>query len=1096
MPDLPESSHQPKTVDIYVVRLTAAVIAINLFVFALVGFSLRHSYQMYQERAAVTSQNLALSLRNNINDTFDKTELALFVIAEEVARQRNTNGIDRQNLNAYLANVYARLPYLEGLRVADAHGTVAYSSDISGPLTTISDRKYFTSLRDNPAAGLIISRPIISRALNKWVIACARRLSQPDGSFAGIVFAVFSLEQFTRTFSSLDIGKQGIVSLFDIEMSVYARYPELSGPGSSVGRDLKNSTVHRMIQEGRHSATFINTSPLDSIRRTLSYHKISDKPLYVIVGVATGEYLAEWRKEAVLLSAMAALFFLITSISSWLMYNSRKSRLSDLQALKNSESRYRTLFDSAGDGILIVDMNGFIRGANEIFCSRLGYREEELLGKDPESFVAPENAEYVPERGSRLKEQGHAIFETVLVSRDGVRIPTEISARVIDFAGQPVVMSLARDITERKTAEERLLREKEFSVAILNSLPGAFYIIDTSEKFLRWNENFEKITGYSSDEFCRISPLDLFGGTDRDLVRERIHDVFVTGAAEVEAELVTTSGKRIPYLFTGQTIRIEGSFCLIGMGIDITERKLIEETRNKALLFIETLLASSPTGILVYEGDSGYCVLANQAVADMTGGTIATLRSQNFRNISSWRATGYYQLAESVLADGVTRRTENEFGTSFGKSVALDALFSRFDVDGRPHLLLIVMDISERIHLAEENRQIAAQMLHVQKLESLGVLAGGIAHDFNNILTAVLGNADLALMRLPFESPARENLIQIEKAAGRATELARQMLAYSGKGHFVIETLNFNEIVEEMAHMLEVSISKKALLLLNFTPDLPTVEADATQLRQVLMNLVINASEAIGFNSGVIAITTGTMECDKAYFSDNWTDDHLPEGLYVYLEVADTGCGMDRELIPKIFDPFFTTKFTGRGLGMSAVLGIIRGHKGAIKVSSEKGKGTSFKLLLPVSLHPVVHAGKIEATDGIWKGTGIILLVDDEESIRVMGEEMLHELGFDTLTASDGLDALEVFNQNKDQIRCVILDLTMPRLDGEQTFREIRRLKPDVRVLISSGFNEQEVTSKFVGKGLSGFIQKPYKIMEVSNKLREILEAVTSPCCN
>ncbi len=333
------------------------------------------------------------------------------------------------------------------------------------------------------------------------------------------------------------------------------------------------------------------------------------------------------------------------------------------------------------------------------------------------------------------------------------------------------------------------------------------------------------------------------------------------------------------------------------------------------------------------------------------------------------------------------------------------------DSDGHPVAILeINNDITEKKRAEEERQKLEQQLLHSQKLESLGVLAGGIAHDFNNILTTIIGNADLALMRINKESPAIGNLHRIEEAAARAADLAKQMLAYSGKGRFVVESLDLNILLEEMLHMLEVSISKKAVLRLNLHKPLPPVEADATQMRQIVMNLVINASEAIGDRSGVIAITTGCMECDRTYLKDVWLDENLSGGLYDYFEIADSGCGMDRETMAKLFDPFFTTKFTGRGLGMAAVLGIVRGHKGAIKVYSEPGKGTSFKILLPASGRPAgIFNGEPRRDD--WRGSGTVLLVDDEETIRGIGAEMLKELGFTTVTAVDGRDAVEKFRK-------------------------------------------------------------------------------------
>jgi signal transduction histidine kinase/DNA-binding response OmpR family regulator len=393
----------------------------------------------------------------------------------------------------------------------------------------------------------------------------------------------------------------------------------------------------------------------------------------------------------------------------------------------------------------------------------------------------------------------------------------------------------------------------------------------------------------------------------------------------------------------------------------------------------------------------------------------------------------------------------------------------------------ILHDLTEAKQTEAEHRRMEEQMLHAQKLESLGVLAGGIAHDFNNILMSIIGNADLALMRLAKESPAVENLRQIERASARAADLAKQMLAYSGKGRFVVEHLDLNLLLEEMLHMLEVSISKKAVLRLDLHRSLPTVEVDATQLRQIVMNLVINASEAIGDKSGVIAITTGCLNCNRDYLRNVWLSDNIGEGLYVYLEVADTGCGMTRETIARIFDPFFTTKFSGRGLGMAAVLGIVKGHKGAIRVYSEPGKGSALKILLPASGRPAELCEPESATPA-WRGKGTVLLVDDEETVRGIGTEMLKELGFTPVTAEDGREALRVF-RDIPGIAFVIMDLTMPHLDGEQCYRELRQLAPGVKVIMTSGYNEHEVTQKFVGKGLAGFIQKPYNISQLRSMI-------------
>lgn len=397
-------------------------------------------------------------------------------------------------------------------------------------------------------------------------------------------------------------------------------------------------------------------------------------------------------------------------------------------------------------------------------------------------------------------------------------------------------------------------------------------------------------------------------------------------------------------------------------------------------------------------------------------------------------------------------------------------------------------NIIERRRSEEARSKLEAQVHHTQKLESLGVLAGGIAHDFNNLLMGVLGNASLALMELPPESPARESVNHIEKAAMRAAELARQMLAYSGKGRFVIQKINLSKLVEEMTHLLQVSISKKVFLRYNFADNLPAIEGDATQIRQVIMNLITNASDAIGDKSGVITITTGLIETDSTYLESTYLKDDLPGGYYVFLEVSDTGCGMDEETRARIFDPFFTTKFTGRGLGLAAVLGIVRGHKGTVKVYSEAGRGTTFKILLPCcDSQEDTQENHVESTRKDWVGTGTILIVDDEESVRYISKRILESHGFKVLTANDGREGVKAYEAQKETIDLVLLDMTMPHMDGEEAFRELRLINPDVHVILTSGYTEQEATARFTGKGLAGFIQKPFlpsSLLEiVRNKL-------------
>ncbi len=417
------------------------------------------------------------------------------------------------------------------------------------------------------------------------------------------------------------------------------------------------------------------------------------------------------------------------------------------------------------------------------------------------------------------------------------------------------------------------------------------------------------------------------------------------------------------------------------------------------------------------------------------------------------------------------------------------------DANQLEYIMVVSLETTERRRAEEQRVELERKMLHAQKLESLGVLSGGIAHDLNNILMGVLGNANLALDTLSPESAARSSIQAIESSARLAADLASQMLAYSGKGQFVLKSINLNDFVTEMTHLLEASISKKATLHFDFSENLPLISGDATQVRQIIMNLITNASEALEEADGVVTVSTGAIHCDRAYLEGAnevlraGLEEPLEPGRYTYIEVSDSGCGMSEKTIAKIFDPFYTTKFTGRGLGLSAVVGILRGHKAGIEVYSEPGKGTTFKLLFPsLSKDTQLPSGNLNDTEvRTGLGTGTILLVDDDEMVCDVGRQMLTKLGFDVITALSGSEAIEIFSKSADSIQCVLLDMTMPHLDGEQTFEALQKIKQDAHVILCSGYHAIDLSERFAGKGLAGFIHKPYTLNQLREGLQEIL---------
>ncbi len=397
-------------------------------------------------------------------------------------------------------------------------------------------------------------------------------------------------------------------------------------------------------------------------------------------------------------------------------------------------------------------------------------------------------------------------------------------------------------------------------------------------------------------------------------------------------------------------------------------------------------------------------------------------------------------------------------------------------------------EVTHRRTLERERLEIVQRMQHAQKLESLGVLAGGIAHDFNNLLAGIMGNTSLALLEMSPTARARPLLERAEATARIASELTRQMLAYSGRGRFVIEPIDLSQLVEEMARLLEVSLTSRAVVRYEMAANLPMVEADASQIRQVVMNLVTNASEAVEGTSGVIRLRTGLVRADERYLGGYWLADDVVPGDFVFVEVSDTGRGMAEATKARLFDPFFTTKRTGRGLGMAAVLGIVRGHHGAIKVYSEVGRGTTIKVLLPVSQGSIISRAAEVAAEPRAPTDALVLVVDDEETVRNIACEILTHIGCRTLAAGDGQAAVDIFRQRPDEIDLVVVDLTMPIMDGEEAFRIIRSIRPNVPIILTSGYNRQDSAARFAGRNISGFLQKPWTAKDLIAVVGEALE--------
>lgn len=525
---------------------------------------------------------------------------------------------------------------------------------------------------------------------------------------------------------------------------------------------------------------------------------------------------------------------------------------------------------------------------------------------------------------------------------------------------------------------------------------------------------------------------------------------------------------------------------------DVTERKAAQLELEKQRSFFRKVIDMNPNFIFAKDRD-GRFILVNQAVAEAYGSTVERIVGRcdadfnsNAEEVEHFRKDDLEvmdECREKFVAE--ERITDAQGRVRYLQTVKRPII----EDDGAVNKILgVATDITDRKRAEEEQTRLLAQMQYAQKLESLGVLAGGIAHDFNNLLMGVIGNATLALTELEAGSQPYRRVQQVTLAAKRAAELTNQLLAYSGRGKFVIEPTDLSKLVDEMGTLLETIISKKARVSYERGEGVPCIDADSSQMRQVVMNLITNASDALGDRGGMIIVRTGIESISEDTVSDLYFDDSLACGDYAFLEVTDNGCGMDEETVQKIFDPFFTTKFTGRGLGLAAVQGIVRSHHGALRVKSSPGRGTSFRILFPAGKtmpeapQEGFHPNRLKENRG-----GLFLVVDDEDVSRHVTREMLEHFGYRVVLAQHGLEALEVFKQHSSKIAAVILDMTMPQMDGEETWTELSQLQFDVPVILTSGYSEVEVASRFEGKKIAGFIQKPFHLEQLKAKIDELL---------
>ncbi len=749
--------------------------------------------------------------------------------------------------------------------------------------------------------------------------------------------------------------------------------------------------------------------------------------------------------------------------------------LQDLNSmLTMSISKFSDIFNESPIGIIQSALDGRIISLNRSFSRTFGYDTPDELMADIK--FTHEFYKNTPIRDElvALSETEKFIFRQSLKGKkkNGSVIYANIYLMKLKdkYTGEDYFTTFVEDITELKASqlERNLFFNNSGDLMLIHTIKG---------KIRQANSAWEDILGWTPDELKTMNLGDILHPDEIERTSEFGRQLKLTKTQmHITNRYRSKQGEYRIIQWTSIIFRDEN--LVFSSGRDETERFEAEQELQRIRDRLDLAIKSGTIGLWEFNLKKK-SLFFNSNLSEIIGSDFIDNADEKWSNYIH-----HDDLPSSVKAMNDLIKGRKEYYIDEYRLKMPDGnykwFFSRgktveYNSRGKPlRIAGSITDITEQKEAERQRLALEHQMLQAQKLESLGLLAGGIAHDFNNLLTGILGNADMLLYELPDHLPTQQKLLDIKKAAKKASELTKQMLAYSGRSTFSTEIIDVNLLVQEMSSLLDISISKKVKIVYNLTNELPCITGDTTQLSQIVMNLILNASESIE-NNGEIKITSYIKECESDEIESLTIKQEMNPGKYVILDISDTGCGIPQDKLKKIFDPFYTTKFTGRGLGLAAVSGIIRSHNAGLNVTSSLDEGTTFRIYLPVSdIQPLNQRVEEEKFIDLRNKLTTVLIADDESYIRSLTSKMLKTVGFDILMAENGIDAIEKFKNNISKIGCIILDLTMPEMDGHEALIELRKIDNKIPIIISSGYSEVDINLQFKGENISGFLQKPY----------------------
>jgi two-component system, cell cycle sensor histidine kinase and response regulator CckA len=771
------------------------------------------------------------------------------------------------------------------------------------------------------------------------------------------------------------------------------------------------------------------------------------------------------------------------------------------QELLRSEERYRTILDIMGDAYYELDLRGTYTFVNDTAYKIFGYRQNELIGMSYRDILTPQVAHNMQEAFSKIYHSGkpELLIDYEIIDKDGtVKIHRMNAALMRDTAGKPNgFRALAWDVTENKKAEEARRISEEKYRNILESMEEAYLEADLKGNFVFFNDSLSKMLGYSRAELANMNYRNCIEPETIPKIFQTFNEIYRTDKPKtfITHELITKDGSKkiIEMSVSLKRDRSGNPAGFQGVARDVTAKikaeLAIKESEERFRMIVENMHDT----VWTMDFHLHYKYISPGS-SIMTGFTEEEIRTIPLKEQITPES---YALMEGIMTEAFalkssgqpvdpkeSRTFEVEAYHKDGGTIwiEINATFNR-DENGKPLEIVIAgRNITERKKIHKEKEKLEEQLLHAQKMESVGRLAGGVAHDFNNMLNVILGYAELSKMRLTEDNPVMHDIVEIEKAASRSKDITSQLLAFSRKQIIAPKIVNLNEqitgIEKTIAHLIGEDIS----LFFHTQSDLWNIKIDPSQIEQILFNLIINARDAMP-GGGKLTVETFNIQLDEGYCL---THAGFQSGQYVILTVSDNGHGIDTETLKHIFEPFFTTKETGKGtgLGLSTVYGIIKQNGGFINVYSEPGQGTTFKVYFrrTKEVKPVEEVEE----EPITRASGTILLVEDDLPLREMTIEMLKTIGYSVLTVDNPIEAVSLCEKGDEHIDLVITDVVMPEMNGRELRDKLAVVRPDIKVLFMSGYTTNVIAHHGVLEKGVHFLQKPFSMKNLAQKISEV----------